>query len=63
MSEATIVIQRNENPDSLEVGTPSRGGSMKVYGDFSDKEAFKKKIDNAIDVRKYANVEIEKLGN
>ncbi len=60
MSE--VVIKRVENGDSLELGTPSKGGAMKVYGDFSDEEAFKKKVDSAIRLRLYAGVEIEKLG-
>jgi len=51
-----------ENPDSIEVGTPSKGGAMKIYGDFSDPKSFQLKIDNAIIVRKYVGVEIEKLG-
>ena len=45
--------------DSLEVGTAGKGGSIKVYGDFNDLDAFKKKIDNAVIARSYAN---EKLG-
>ena len=43
-----------ENPDSLEMGTPSKGGAVKVYGNFADEESFKKKIDNAKKVREYA---------
>ena len=45
----------NENPDSLEIGTPAKGGSIKVYGNFDNPEAFKKKIDNAFEVRNHAN--------
>lgn len=48
----------NENPDSLEIGTPSKGGVLKVYGDFNNKEAFQKKIDNAVDIRVYANTKL-----
>ena len=51
--------QVNDKPDSLEIGTPSKGGTIKIYGNFNDKEEFKKKIDNAIEVRTYAN---SKLG-
>jgi len=47
-----------ENPDSIEIGTPSKGGAIKVYGDFADVEAFKKKIDAAAEVKKYANANI-----
>ena len=49
----------HENPDSLEIGAPSKGGAIKVYGDFSNPEAFKQKIENAISVRKHA---IKELG-
>ena len=49
----------NENPDSLELGTPSKGGAIKVYGDYNNLDSFKTKIDNAVILRAYAN---EKLG-
>jgi len=48
----------NENPDSLEIGTPAKGGAIKIYGDFKDKEAFKAKVDAAKEVREYAQVNI-----
>jgi len=56
----TTVINKivNENADSIEIGTPSKGGAIKVYGDFDDAVAFKKKLDNAKDVREYANANI-----
>lgn len=47
-----------ENPDSLELGTPSKGGAIKVYGNFADKEAFKKKIDAAKEVRDDAQANV-----
>jgi len=47
-----------ENPDSIEIGTPSKGGAVKVYGNFAELEAFKKKIDAAAEVKKYANAKI-----
>jgi hypothetical protein len=53
--EITTTLHRYENPDSIEIGTPSKGGVIKVYGDFINPEAFKLKIDNAIEVRNYAN--------
>ena len=49
----------DENKDSLELGTPAKGGGIKVYGNSNDKEDFKKKIDNMIEIKKYAQ---EKLG-
>lgn len=48
----------NENPDSLEIGTPAKGGGIKVYGNFNEPDGFKKKIDNAIEIRNYANSKI-----
>ena len=46
------------NTDSLEIGTPGRGGVIKVYGDFNNPEAFKAKIDRAIELRNYANLKL-----
>ena len=44
----------SENPDSIEVGTPGKGGTIKVYGDFRDLEGFKAKIKNAHALKQYA---------
>ena len=62
MNEEQVVINKfvNDASDSLEIGTPAKGGAIKVYGNFNEVVAFKTKIANAIDVRNYAN---EKLGN
>jgi hypothetical protein len=46
-------IHENKDPDSIEIGTPGKNGCIKVYGSFSDPEAFKKKIDNCQEVRDY----------
>ncbi len=53
-------IQRviHDNSDSLEIGTPAKGGAVKIYGNFSDEAAFKAKIDNAKKVREYAQANI-----
>ena len=48
----------NENADSLEIGSASKGGKVKVYGTYDDVSAFKKKLDNAKAVRDYANANI-----
>ena len=45
----------NENPDSLEIGTPSKGGAIKIYGDFSNPQVFIDKFTNAKKVRDEAN--------
>ena len=48
----------NKTPDSLEIGTPGRGGVIKVYGDFSNPEAFRQKIEKALELRDYANSKV-----
>jgi hypothetical protein len=59
MPEETIQKVITENPDSIEFGTPSKGGAIKVYGNFDKYEDFQKKIDNAINVRIYAEAQIK----
>lgn len=56
--EENITRVINENSDKLEIGTAGKGGSIRVSGDFNKPEEFKKKIDNAINVRNYANAKI-----
>lgn len=45
----------NDNPDSIEIGTPSKGGTIKVYGDYNKPDEFRVKIDNSIRLRNYTN--------
>ena len=52
--ELLKLITGNENTDSLEIGSASKTGVIKIYGNFSDKEAFKKKLDTAFEIREYA---------
>ena len=49
---------KNDNPDSIEIGTPSKGGAVKIYGDFADPDGFVKKIENAKKVRQKAQEEL-----
>ena len=49
----------NENPDSLKMGTPARGGEIKIYGNYDDITTFKKKIDNAKEVKEYAEKQFQ----
>ena len=58
--EITTTLHKTENADSLEIGTPSKGGAIKVYCDFYNPEFCKVKIDNALEVRNYANSKLEK---
>lgn len=55
MLEERILKLIREQRDSLEISTPAKGGGIKVYLDYTDIEGSKKKIDNAIELRKYAN--------
>ncbi|MHA1690004.1 MAG: hypothetical protein ACTSU7_00070 [Candidatus Heimdallarchaeaceae archaeon] len=56
----TVVV----NGDSLEFGTPGKLGTIKCYGDFNNENDFKEKIDKAIELREYANVQVQiKLGS
>jgi len=52
------VLHQNDSPDSIEIGTPAKGGAVKIYGDFNNKEAFEKKIDIAKEIREYAQAKI-----
>lgn len=47
-----------ENPDSIEIGSASKGSKVKIYGDFSKQEEFKAKIDGARKVQEYAHANI-----
>lgn len=47
-------IHKNDRPDSCEIGTPSKGGAVKVYFDASKPEAETKAlIDAALKARAY----------
>ena len=54
----TIHKNITENADSIEIGTPGKLGAIKIYGNFDNAEEFKKKIDNAKEVREYANANL-----
>jgi hypothetical protein len=57
--QGTISRQINDNPDSLEIGTPAKGGAIKIYGNYDDPESFKDKVDKAISVRLHAQTALE----
>ena len=44
----------NENLDSLEIGMPAKGGSIKVYGSFADLSTFEAKLIKDFELRKKA---------
>ncbi len=51
----TVTKVVTERPDSLEIGTPSKGGVVKVYVDFSDVVDTEQRIRNAMAMRDLAN--------
>lgn len=54
LAEALLVAVGDSNPDSLEIGTPGKGGAIKVYGNFSRQDEFDAKIRSAVERRKLA---------
>lgn len=48
----------NANPDSITIGSASKGGAIKVFGDFTKPEEFKKRIDGAKETLEYARANI-----
>lgn len=57
--EEQITKHINEEPDSMELGTPAKGGALKIYGNYDKPEEFRKKIEEAISMRKWANSLLE----
>ena len=50
-------VHRDEGPrytDSIELGTPGRGGVVKVFGNLDDPEAFERRIREAFRLREIA---------
>ncbi len=52
------ILRIEAQKDSLEIGTPGRGGTVKVYGSFDDPEGFKTKLGIAFELRKLAQVKL-----
>ena len=48
------VLRLESHTDSLEIGAPSKGGVVKVYGSFADPEDFRKRVDAALELRRHA---------
>jgi hypothetical protein len=67
MTEEQIVRHIHETkdarPDSITLGTPSKGGEVKVYFNAaSDAKAIQALVDSALQTRKYANDALAKYG-
>jgi len=59
MVEERIIKNITVDADSIELGSPTKGGKLKIYGDFTKKDEFKHKIECAIEVTSFA---LQKLG-
>lgn len=57
-----IVITRTEYPDSIEIGTPGRGGSIKIYFNASDLTEAQKRIENAVKARSHLLSQLAAVG-
>jgi hypothetical protein len=60
LEKVKLNVERRK--DSIEIGTPSKGGALKVYYDSSNPEEGKGLIDNAIEVRRYAQEKLMQGG-
>ena len=52
-------LEIKENADSLEFGSASKGGVIKIYGDFNKIAEFKEKIVKAAEIREYAKLQLK----
>jgi hypothetical protein len=48
------IIESPTYQDSIEIGTPGKGGAIKIYGDFGDPDDFQRRISEAVRLRKVA---------
>ena len=60
MPEAQIItvkkiLEGSPFQDSIEIGTPGKGGAIKIYGDFADPAGFEARIREAVRLRKIAS--------
>jgi len=51
----TVIRQVTERQDSIEIGTPGKGGALKIYFDEGDLEGAETRVMNAFNVRELAN--------
>jgi len=49
------ILEGSPFQDSLEIGTPGKGGAIKIYGDFADPAGFEARIREAVRLRKTAS--------
>jgi hypothetical protein len=58
----TVVIQRTLYPDSIEIGTPSKGGCVKVHFDAGDLVDAQRRIENAVNARVHMISKLAEIG-
>ncbi|OPX66980.1 MAG: hypothetical protein A4E36_01805 [Methanoregulaceae archaeon PtaB.Bin009] len=46
------ILEGSPFQDSIEIGTPGKGGAIKIYGDFADPAGFEDRIREAVRLRK-----------
>jgi hypothetical protein len=46
------ILEGSPFQDSIEIGTPGKGGAIKIYGDFADPAGFEARIREAVRLRK-----------
>ena len=49
------ILEGSPFQDSREIGTPGKGGAVKIYGDFADPAGFEARILEAVRLRKMAS--------
>lgn len=64
-SSTVVHLHKQDGPvlqDSIEVGTPGKGGAIKIYFNAGDVADAKARVLNAMEVRKFAREQIETAG-
>ena len=49
------ILEGSPFQDSIEIGTPGKGGAIKIYGDFTDPIGFEARIREAVRLRMLAS--------
>jgi len=49
------ILEGSPFQDSVEIGTPGKGGAIKIYGDFADPAGFEARIREAVRLRKMSS--------
>lgn len=55
-----VMLSMMDEKDSIEIGSISKGGKVKVYFNADNMEEAKAKIDNVMELRRYAEAELAK---